>query len=246
MRIKSICKLVFAAAVVLQVSCGGSGGGGGDIAADFAELALAVCAPDPDPGRFSADIAHPYWPMTTGSQLVLEGTDDGELIRVEIDVLDETEVVAGVTTRVVRETEYEDGTLLEISSNFFAQAPDGTLCYYGEDVDIYDEDGINVVSNDGAWRAGEGANEPGILLPGAPTAETQFYQERAPGIAEDRSAVLEVGVSVTVPTGTYADSLHVIDWNPLEGDNSGDGEDKYYANGLGLVQDDAVKLISFN
>lgn len=243
MKLKLIYKLALTAAVGLQVSCGGSGGGSDDVAADFVELALAVCAPDPDPGRFSENITHPYWPMPIGSQLVLEGDDDGELIRVEIDVLDETEVVAGVTTRVATETEYEGGELIEISRNFFAQAPDGTLCYYGEDVDDY-EDG-NIVGHAGEWRAGESGNLPGILLPGMPEAETQFFQESAPGIAEDKSAILEVGVPVTIPLDTYDDSLHVLDWNPLEGDTSADGEDKYYALGRGLVVDDVVELISF-
>ncbi len=229
-------------AMATQTACLDNGGGDEDVAADFEELDAAVCAPDGGP--FTTGIDNPYFPMPVGRQLVLEGREDGESLRVEITVLDETEEVAGVTTRVVQETEYEDGELVEISRNFFVQAPDGTLCYYGEDVDDYDE-GV-IVGHEGAWRAGVGANVPGILIPGMPRAETKFYQEFAPGIAEDRSAVIEVGVAITVPLGTYADSLHAIDWDPLDGDDSGDGEDKYYARDVGLVVDAEVSLISFN
>jgi hypothetical protein len=66
-----------------------------------------------------------------------------------------------VTTRVVEEIEWEDsipfGTidageaLIERSLNYFAQTQDGTVCYFGEAVDIY-ENGV-VVSHEGAWRA---------------------------------------------------------------------------------------------
>ena len=51
-------------------------------------------------------------------------------------MLDDTEVVAGIETRVVEEKEWEDGEVIEVSRNFFVQAPDGTVCYYGEDVDM--------------------------------------------------------------------------------------------------------------
>jgi len=37
---------------------------------------------------------------------------------------------------------------------------------------------------------------------------------------------------------------HAIDWNPLEGQTSADAEDKYYAQGIGLIVDDVVELIS--
>ena len=123
-------------------------------------------------------------------------------------------------------------------------AADGTVCYYGEDVDIYE--GGNVVSHDGAWRVDAAQNKAGILMPGDPMPETKFFQENAPDIAEDRSAILGIEDSITVPAGTFADVLHAIDWNPLEGEGSRDAEDKYYAPGIGLVVDDVVELISFS
>ena len=73
---------------------------------------------------------------------------------------------------------------------------------------------------------------------------TKVYQESAPGIAEDRSAIVSIGGSKTVPAGSFSDLVHAIDWNPLEGETAADAEDKYYAPGVGLIIDDVVKLIS--
>lgn len=58
-----------------------------------------------------------------------------------------------------REQEWADGVLIEVSHNFYAQAVDGTVCYFGEDVDIFEG---GTVSHDGAWRADAAGNRPGI------------------------------------------------------------------------------------
>ena len=202
---------------------------------------LAVCAPDRGP--FTVDIDNPYFPLPVGRELVLEGEDEeGVLVRVELEVLDVTEEIAGVTIRVVAAEEFEDGELIETVRDFYAQAPDGTVCYYGEDVNQI-EDG-EIIGHEGAWRAGENGNLPGIIMPGSPRPGTQFPQERAPGVAEDMSAVVAVGVPVTVPAASFADTAYLLDWNPLEGDTILDGEAKVYARGVGLVVDDFARLVS--
>lgn len=200
------------------------------------ELDIAVCAPDAGP--FSLAIDNPFSPFPVGQQLILEGEEDGAILRVEITVLDETEVVAGVTTRVVEEREFEDDELTEVSRNFFVQAPDGTVCYYGEDVEIF-EDG-QVVSNEGQWRAGDGDNQPGIFMPAEPAVGQTFALEVAPGIAEDRAEIIAMGETVTVPAGMFSNTLRLLEQNPLEGD---EGE-KVFASGTGLIVDEAVQLIS--
>ncbi|MBZ0271890.1 hypothetical protein K8I61_07615 [bacterium] len=202
-------------------------------------LDLAVCAPENGP--FTTDIDNDFLPFQVGMLLVLEGEDDGESIRVEVEVLDETEEVAGVTTRVVTETEYEDGELVEISFNFFAQAPDGTVCYFGEDVDDY-EDG-EIVGHEGAWRAGEADYEAGILMPGTPEIGQAFYQEYAPGTAEDSSEITAFGESVSTPAGDFDDTLTAMDYDPLDGEC--EGERKVYARGIGNIVDEAAVLVEF-
>ncbi len=219
--------------------CNKSSGSGGGTADDFVELALAIC--DPDAGPFTLEIDNEFFPLPPGRVLELEGDEGGTTVGLTIEVTDETEVVAGVTTRVVTETHTEDGEIIEFSRNFFVQAPDGTVCYYGEEVDNI-EGGV-VVNHNGSWRA-EGANSPGILMPGTPEVETQFAQEAAPGIAEDRSAIVGVGESLSTPAGAFTGAVHTLDWNPLDGQTSADGEDKFFAPGVGLVSDHGVELVS--
>ena len=217
-----------------------SGGTNVALACPVANLDISVC--DPSNGPFSLVIDNGFFPLVVGSTSVLEGIDDeGTLIRIEIDVLDETEVVAGVTTRVVTETEFEDDELVEISRNFFAQAPDGTVCYFGEDVDDF-EDG-EIVGNEGAWRAGENGNLPGIIMPANPQIGDIFIQEFAPGIAEDQSEITGTGQTLITLAGTFNDTLNATDCDPL--DDEGAGDEKVYVNGIGLAVDETAELISF-
>ena len=60
-------------------------------------------------GGFTLASTNPYFPMDVGRQLVLTGEDNGESIRLEVNVLDQTRTIAGVTTRVVEEREEVDG-----------------------------------------------------------------------------------------------------------------------------------------
>jgi len=233
--------LVVASLVIWSVGCAGDSGGDDDDDAECPEPNLDISVCDPDAGPFSLTIDNEWFPLVAGTQLVLEGVDDGETIRVEIDVLDETQDVDGVTTRVVTETEYEDGELVEVSFNWFAQAPDGTVCYFGEDVDIY-EDG-DVVSHDGAWKAGEDGAQAGIIMPGEPEVGQVFYQEYYPGHAMDSSEIAAFGEAIDVPAGLFEDTLTALDYNELEGEC--EGERKVYVRGIGLAIDEEAELVSY-
>jgi len=215
--------------------CSSSGGGG---SCPDTTLDISVC--DPSAGPFSIVIDNEFFPLFVGDELVLEGEEDGEFLEVIITVLDETEVVAGITTRVVEEAEFVDGEILEISRNFFVQAPDGTVCYYGEDVDVY-EDG-EIVGHPGEWRAGEDGNQPGIQMPGNPQIGDIYAQEFAPGIAQDQAEIVALGETITVPAGTFNDTLITEECNPLD---NGALDDKAYVSGIGLAIDAEAELVSF-
>lgn len=196
---------------------------------------VGVC--DPQAGTFTSQIDNPYFPLPVGQQVVLEG--GGLLVR--ITSLDEVLTVAGVETRVVEEYEAVNGRVVEISRNYFAQNEDGTVCYFGEDVDVFDEDG-NVTSHSGAWRADGDRFLPGIFMPGSPQVGQAFQQEIAPGIAEDQSKIVALGERTQVPAGTFEDTVSMLDRDPLGG-----GEDvKVYARGIGLIIDEAAKLTTYS
>lgn len=213
------------------------------------ELDLSLCAPGQN--TFSLDIDNSFFPLPVGQRWVLQGKEQGQTIGLRITVLNTTESFftgrRQVTTRVVEELEWEDANanglvdsgenLREVSLNYFAQTQDGTVCYFGEVVDIY-EAGV-VVSHEGSWRADARGNAPGIIMPAAPQPGMTFQQEFAPGIAEDRATIVRSGTA-TVPAGTFADTITVRDFNPLDGSRS----TKVYARDVGLIRDDTLELVS--
>lgn len=188
---------------------------------------------------FSATGGNAFFSLDPGHRLVLEGEEDDEMVRVEIDVLNETFVVDGVTTRVVTETEYVDGELEEISRNYFAECMEtGDVYYFGEHVDIY-EDGV-IVSSEGEWLAGEGENRAGIIMPGNPLVGSRYYQEWAPEVALDRAEHLAANFTFETAAGTFDGCIKVVDTTPLE---PGDSSTKIYCPGVGVVFDDGPALI---
>lgn len=198
---------------------------------------IALC--DPARGGYTLGITNPHFPLEVGAQSILEGTDGGVLLRVVITVLDSTLDVAGVTTRVLEEVETADAVLVEESRNFFVQAVDGTVCYYGEDVDVY-ENGV-IVDHPGQWRAGVNGAVPGILMTASPAVGQAFRQEVAVGVAEDRSQFTAMGETVVVPATTFTATLRSIETTPLE---PGHTSLKIYASGVGLIVDNKAKLLS--
>jgi hypothetical protein len=188
-----------------------------------------------DPADFKATVDNPLFPLVPGSEHVLEGSetdaDTGETVelRVEETVLDEEYEVAGVGVTVVLVREYENGELVEETRDYYAQHLDGTVYYFGEDVDDY-EDG-EIVGHSGAWLAGEGDALAGIFMPAEPKVGDQFEQERAPGVAEDESEVIAVDQSVETPAGAFEGCVKTEDYAPLDDVT----EFKLYCPDVGLV-----------
>lgn len=191
-----------------------------------------------DPADFQARVDNPFFPLIPNGKQVYEGEEvdreTGETIdiRIESTVLSETDVVAGVEVTVVEVKDFEDGELVESTLDYYAQHKDGTVYYLGELVDEY-EDG-EVVGHGGQWLAGEEDNKPGIFMPAEPQVGDEFEQERAPGVAEDRSKVVAVDQTVATPAGTFSGCIRTEDFDPL-GDVT---EFKYYCPDVGLVREE--------
>jgi hypothetical protein len=159
--------------------------------------------------------------------------------RLVVTVLSDTKVVDGVTTRVVEERETRAGALVEVSRNYFAiSSRTNDVYYFGEDVDMYEEG--RVVSHEGSWRAGVNSARFGLMMPGKPVPGLRHYQEVAAGQAMDRAEIVSLTEVVRTPAGTYRNCLKVAETTPLE---PGAREFKFYAPGVGLVQDGAMKKI---
>lgn len=225
---------IAAALVIVVAACGANRAE--EALAGSRELNIDVCSLDGGP--FSIDITNPYLPFPPGQQTVLEGPDGSRRARVQITVLNETEVVAGIETLVFEEREWIDDALVEVSRNFVVQAPDGSVCYFGEDVDDYRNG--EIVGHGGAWRAGENGHLPGILMPADPQVGTSHKQEVAAGIAEDAAVIVAVGEPFTVPAGSFDDTLETRDVDPI----GGGVDPKRYARGVGLIVDEQLQLVS--
>jgi hypothetical protein len=189
-------------------------------------------APELDPSDFVEGIDNPYLPLTPGSRWVYEGEDDGEAERVEVEVLDETREIEGITATVVRDTVYVDGELAEDTFDWYAQDKDGNVWYLGEDTHEY-EDGV-AVNAAGAWEYGKDGALPGIVMLAQPQAGDAYRQEFYRGEAEDMGEVLEVGATQEIGLGAYEDVLVTEDWTPLEPEVV---EEKSYAPGVGLIRE---------
>jgi hypothetical protein len=179
-----------------------------------------------DPSRFSAEIDHPFWPMTPGTVWVYR---EGEQ-RVEVTVTDRTRRVLGVETRVVHDLVTENGVPVEDTFDWYAQDDDGNLWYFGEDTTEF-EDG-EPVGHAGAWEAGVDGALPGIVLPAEPEVGMSYRQEYYAGEAEDRAKVLSLDESASVPFGEFTGALETEDTTPLEPDVV---EHKFYVRDVGPV-----------
>jgi hypothetical protein len=199
-------------------------------------VSVTLCSPNG--GGFTLASTNPYWPLTVGRQLILNGEEEGASHTLQITVLNQTRAISGVTTRVVEEREFANGELIEVSFNYFAQAPGGAICYFGEDVDIYEEAGI---SHEGTWCADHPDFAPGIFIPAEPTPGTKFQIEVAPGVAEDEGKIVGVG-PVEVPFGLFTNTIRIREFNPLDR-----GKDyKVHAAGTGIIIDGTLQLEDVN
>jgi hypothetical protein len=207
---------------------------------DFELLDPSVCAPDNGP--FTVNVDNRFFPLPVGSELVLSGVEDGAALRIEQRVTGEVEKVGDVTTRVVEVTRLADGAIAQRSRDFYAQAPDGTVCLFGRDVDTF-EGGV-LVGHGGSWRADVPGNAPGIFMPGEPRTVTRFERERAPAVAVDTAAILATEVEITVPGGHFVDAVWLVEWDPLAGESSMAGVNEFYAPDVGPIADGPAKLVS--
>lgn len=184
-----------------------------------------------DPSDFTVDITNKFWPMRPGDRYVYQETDaDGTVTRDEVTVLDRTETIDGVETRVVHDLATVDGQTVEDTTDWYAQDSAGNLWYFGEDTAGY-ENGVKT-SSAGSWKSGEDGAQAGVLLPAAPKPGMTYRQEYRQGKAEDRALVLSTDEKAETPTGKYDGALLTRDTTPLEPNLV---ELKWYAPDVGPV-----------
>lgn len=120
---------------------------------------------------------------------------------------------------------YLDGRIHEVALDWYAQADDGSVWYFGEDVFNY-EDG-RVANTNATWRAGRDG-PVAMIMPATPQVGDVFRPENIPGIVFEEVTVQSINVTVEGPSGPVngaivTEELHM----------DGSYEDKTFAPGYG-------------
>jgi hypothetical protein len=187
---------------------------------------------DLNPADFTTRIDNPYWPMSPGSRWVYRETDaEGTQQRVVVTVTERTKTIAnGVEARVVHDVVTEDGQLVEVTDDWYAQDSDGNIWYLGEDTAEY-ENG-KVTTRAGSFEAGVDGAQAGVIVPADPEVGLAYRQEYYAGEAEDKAEVLSLDEQAEVPFGHFTGVTMTKDLNPLEPKLH---EYKFYAREVGPV-----------
>jgi hypothetical protein len=198
------------------------------------------------PSNFSpgAAIDNPYYPLTPGRALNysanLTDTDTGKsILETSQDATtNHLDNIGGVMSRAVHSRTWDNGILIEDTTDWFAQDKTGNVWYMGESTKsfTYDNSGKLIgTDTSGSWRTGVHGAKPGFIMPAHPTVGMSYFQEFSPvDQAEDQAQVLSRSATVKVPVGTFSNVIKTLETSPLEPDVR---ENKYYAKGFGIVLD---------
>jgi hypothetical protein len=150
---------------------------------------------------------------------------------VVVTVTRRTKLIAnGITARVVHDVVTEDGKLVEVTDDWYAQDRAGNIWYLGEDTTEF-ENG-KPVSKEGSFEAGVDGAQAGVIMPARPRVGMRYRQEYYKDHAEDRARIMSLREKAEVPFGFFGRALMTRDVNPLEPRVL---EYKFYARGVGPV-----------
>lgn len=101
------------------------------------------------------NITNPYFPVSSQHSVLMLGNVDGGAFRTEVTLLPSTRMIEWngrkVENLVSQYTAFIDGRLEEVALDWYAQADDGSVWYFGEDVYNYENGAIKDTS--GSWIA---------------------------------------------------------------------------------------------
>ncbi|HMG25821.1 MAG TPA: hypothetical protein VKH36_03310 [Acidimicrobiia bacterium] len=152
------------------------------------------------------------------------------MLRIETSLLARTKTIQWkgkkVETLVSQFVSYLDGRILEVALDSYAQADDGAVWYFGEDVFNY-QDG-KVADTNGTWRAGRDG-PPGMIMPANPQAGAVYRTENIPGKVFEEVTVKATGQTVPGPRGPVSGAIVGQENHLLENSY----EDKTFVPGYG-------------
>jgi hypothetical protein len=165
-----------------------------------------VAAPFSD----STSVTNPLFPISQLHSAILNGHVDGKVFHTETTLLPFTAVVEWTPGQCVRVLvsqymAFLDGSLQETAIDFYAQADDGSVWYFGESVFDYDVHGL-VITTEGTWHAGvEGP--PAMIMPSDPQIGDAHRAENIPGNSFEEVHVTEVDQTFRGPSGPVSGGI---------------------------------------
>ena len=146
-------------------SSSGSGPSGATAAATIPQPAVTSSRLAPDSRRVDlalptftdpTAITNPLFPVSSQESVVLAGEVDGEPFRTEVTLLPQTRIIEWqgqpVETLISQYVAFLGGLIHEVAYDLYAQADDGSVWYFGEDVFNFADGAI--VDTHGTWIAG--------------------------------------------------------------------------------------------
>jgi hypothetical protein len=192
---------------------------------------------DLQPPSFSnpTSVTNPLFPVSAVRQSIKLGEEGGEPMRVELALLPETRTFEwngqSVETLASLYIAYVGREVAEVAVDYFAQADDGSVWYFGEEVDNY-EDG-RVADHGGSWLAGRDG-PPGLIMPADPQVGDVYHPENIPGLVYEEVTVQAIGEAVEGPRGPVTGAVRVEE-HLMEGTK----EHKVFAPGYGEFRAEA-------
>ena len=181
-------------------------------------------------------IDNKYYSLKLGTVMIYNGTDEeGKSMRDTITVTNDTKEIQGIPTRVVNDTVFVEGKLVETTGDWYAQDDKGNVWYMGEDTTDFTN---KKNPHEGSWESGVKGAKGGILMLAEPKVRITYDQEFAKGVAEDKATVLSLNASVSVPYGNFSNVIKTKEFSALEPDVV---ENKYYAANVGDIKEKTLK-----
>jgi hypothetical protein len=175
------------------------------------------------------NITNPLFPVSSQDSVLMLGHVDGKPFRTEVTLLPETQIIEWegqrVETLVSQYNAFLDGRIQEVAYDYYAQADDGSVWYFGEDV--YDFIDGAIVVTEGTWRAGRDG-PAAMIMPGDPQVGDVYRTENAPGFVFEEVTVRSVDQTLKGPTGPIEGGLLAEELH-----SDGKIEQKVFAPGYG-------------
>jgi hypothetical protein len=175
------------------------------------------------------NVTNPLFPASRQRSVLLLGQVDGQPFRTEVTLLPETRIIEWggqrVEVLVSQYVAFLDGRIHEVAYDFYAQADDGSVWYFGEDVFNF-QDGV-IADTHGTWSAGKDG-PAAMIMPADPQIGDVYRPENIPGFVFEEVTVKSVDRPLAGPLGAIEGGLLVQELHM-----DGTYEDKTFAPGYG-------------